>query len=173
MTFAHVQTPSGSGSGATTASATFSPAPTNGNFLIAFVMLGNTSGGFTAASGWTKIDGPNTQQAAFYKIAGAGESTSQSPCTWVTSRDWRCSIGEYSGADPYAPIAKYGWVLDTSTPQDLSAIDPPDSINTAMIGVATNDANRSYTSQTIGGVAANERADGSNGSSAALTVFDR
>lgn len=66
-------------------SATFSVAPTSGNLLVA--MCSNPASG-TAGSGWTN-QAQNTGGTDFYliltKVAGAGESTTQSPMSGVST----------------------------------------------------------------------------------------
>lgn len=66
-----------------------------------------------------------------------------------------------------------GTVADATSPQDLAAIDPTNNIETVMVGFASNDANRTYSGQTIGGVAATERIDEQEVNLASLTVYDR
>lgn len=75
---AHIVQFAKAASGAVTLGST----PVNGNYL--FAMVADT-GGNTVASGWTAINpdtdnsGANLRVHAYYKQAGAGESTSQSP----------------------------------------------------------------------------------------------
>lgn len=65
-----------------TPSFTMSTAPTSGNWLIA-TMYYNGSPTPSAASGWTKISGDNSNgfitMAVYYKLAGGSESTTQTP----------------------------------------------------------------------------------------------
>lgn len=172
-TFTHVQSGSSGANANNSPSHTLAGAPTEGNLLVAGVALGNTSGGFTAANGYTKVDGGNDQTAYFYKVAGASEPAAQAPCTTANSRDWRCAVAEYSGAATSSPLDISGVTADATSPQDQAAINPTDNIDTLMVGFASNDVNRTYTLQSIGGVRANERIDASQNSNASITLFDR
>jgi hypothetical protein len=74
---------------------TFGAAPTNGNYLVALVGM---DVGNTAASGWTRTErltegGTNIRVAAYWKLCGAGESTSQNPST----SDYLVGIWEIAG----------------------------------------------------------------------------
>ena len=73
-----VQQKAATGSG----SVTLAGAPTAGNLLVAFTSDGGTSE--SAASGWTKIAftvAANDGAGIYWKLAGAGESTTQTPTT--------------------------------------------------------------------------------------------
>lgn len=94
-----VQTASNAGGSGITG-ATFGVAPTNGNLLIAF-FLNNTSGGLGA--GWTSMAVNNSIDfgAIAWKVAGAGESTTQNPCS--TAGGAAVTIYEISNAAPSIP----------------------------------------------------------------------
>lgn len=174
MAVAHVQSKTAGANASTTPQVVLDAAPTKDNLLFAAVALGNTSGGFTAINGYTAVAGPNSQVNYFYKLAGASESATQAPCTTGTARDYICSVSEYSGVALSSPLNVSGSNTDATSPQDLSsAINPTDNIDTLMIGVASNDVARTYSGQTIGGTAANERTDASQNANASVSVFDR
>lgn len=169
----HRQSGSSGANASTTPQHTLSSTPIQGNLLVAGVALGNTSGGFTAINGYTEVAGPNNQASYFYKIAGAGESATQAPCTTVTARDYRCAIAEYTANSLTFSLDASGATADATSPQDQAAINPTDNVNAIMVGIATNDVARTYTAQTIGAITAVERVDASQNSNAAVTLFDR
>lgn len=86
---------------ASTSTLTMSTAPTDGNFLIAFVSHFN--GTPTVGSGWTQIvntSGASEGTSAYYKLC-ASESTSQAPTTGFGAGSGGCqTIVEVSGLDP-------------------------------------------------------------------------
>src|SRR6266568_8345782 len=89
---------------------TITSAPTQNNVLLAWVLVAATAIP-TAASGWTAVGsgaGGGTGQGVrasrwFWKVAGSGESTSQTPAA-TQSVAWAASIIEYSGVDTTTPV---------------------------------------------------------------------
>ena len=76
---------------------TLSTAPVNGNLLYAILNTYPTT--MTAATGWTQdvaYDNGGSHCAAFYKYAGASESTTQSPIT-NTEQIWEMVMFEVAG----------------------------------------------------------------------------
>lgn len=91
-----VQTQAVQGSGII--SVTFGSAPTNGNLLVAFLF--DTGGNPTAAGGWTALDLETSaalDTSIFTKVAGAGESTTQTPSS-STGGQTSLIVWEISGA---------------------------------------------------------------------------
>lgn len=89
--------------GASISGATMGSAPTNGNLLVAVIMGNNLD---VPASGWTEFaadftSGPtlDVHFAIFYKFAGAGESTTQTPLNSAQN----CGISIYEIANTGAP----------------------------------------------------------------------
>lgn len=126
----------------TTATATVT-APTQGNLLFAIVTL--TAGGVMTASGtWNKLNettnASGNRSAVFYKVAGAGESTSQAICTWGVSSGWAISYCTASGNHQSAPLDVSGANNDNLSPITLTAaVNPVDSVERLLVGAAAID----------------------------------
>ena len=74
-----------------------SPAPTSGNLLVAITF---GSGGFSLGSGWTRLEYNNSGSyycQVAYKVAGGGESTTQTPATAGGSTTFANGIWEING----------------------------------------------------------------------------
>ena len=82
-------------------------------------------------------------------------------------------MAEYAHDSSSITLDISGAAADATSPQDLAAINPTDNVTTIMVGFATNDVARTYSSQTIGGSAATERVDASQNGNASITLFDR
>lgn len=95
----------GAASGSSVGSVTMAFAPTNGNLLFALTI--NSSGGPSAASGWTQIGNEITSGTWYfymwYKIAGASESAIQSP-TGSLGGTTSLGIWEINGQHATSPI---------------------------------------------------------------------
>lgn len=95
-----VQSRSGvSGGSGAKPGATLLKAPTSGNLLIAICDFIDTGGAPSADTGWTldtSHDNGTFYSAVYYKYAGAGESTSQTP-DGTSRTNWNCVIQEISG----------------------------------------------------------------------------
>lgn len=169
---AHVQTRTATGDSAAP-QVTLLAAPLEGSALTAVVVT-NQNKVQTVAASWTRISGPNDVRSnVYHKVAGAVESTTQAPCTMVAG-EWECGIIEHSGTLATSPLDVSGTNADASTPVDLTAINPTDSIPAVLMGIAIAAGNApTWSGQTIGGVAADERADAAGHSSESFTIFDR
>jgi hypothetical protein len=91
----------------TAPSVTMGTAPVNGNLLVAFVF--GSSSTPTANTGWT-LQTAFSQGSGFWyfymftKVAGAGESTTQSPVTAGSSGYWTVGIYEIDGQNATTPV---------------------------------------------------------------------
>src|SRR5688500_5986668 len=77
---------------------TLAAAPANGDLLVALVSGPVT----TVSSGWAKLTNITStgNGALFWKVAGAGESATQQPCT--TTALWVCVMREYNSSTGWA-----------------------------------------------------------------------
>ncbi len=84
----------------TTCHLTFGAAPTNGNLLVAFMLLDAANGAASANTNWhIETDQDNTdgvRTTVMYKYCGAGESTTQQPIT-NGEQFWGLVIYEIAG----------------------------------------------------------------------------
>lgn len=131
MAISFVQGKDGSGT-----SITLTSAPTNGNLLIASAW--NLSGVPTTGSGWTQIDTLNltVDGATYWKIAGVGESATQTPIGTTTSN---ICIAEFSSTAgfPANPI-------DVHSIKQGTAASPPTVTTTSV--TPTVSANAAFVS---------------------------
>lgn len=132
---AYVQHAANPSSGSTI-SATLPAAPTQGHLLVAWVAQ-NGAVTFTAQDGWTGltvIAAADTGQF-FWKVAGAGESATQTPCTSSGTGAYVCVVGEYDDMDPAPFLVDDG----TNTNQQVktgASITPRAGIEALLVGAA-------------------------------------
>lgn len=149
MAIAHVRSGSGTGSSATP-QVVLAASPASDNLLVAYV---TTPSGFllatnTPSTGWTGLTALSNNDIArvFYKIAGAGESTTQSPIT-ITSASWTCTIAEYSGVDTTTPLDVSNQQNSPAASKFSPSVDPVDAVERLFIGCAFSDGARTYSAQ--------------------------
>jgi hypothetical protein len=180
------------GSGATTGGASNAPqlayAATAGNRLICFVHWNSSTSTPTAANGFALV--PNThvgngaggdQCALFEKVAAGDGSDGPSgfvrPCTLSASNTWGIHVLEYAVDDGYAwdsgADASDGQT-DNANPRTSPSVTPTSGTQAVAVGGVYADAIGAtpWSNKTIGGVAANARAEvGASGVSG--STFDR
>lgn len=173
--FVQVATNSATGSSFT---ATLGTAPTEGSILIAAVSQ-QGSNTWSAGSGWTMLTEATSSDegAIFYKVAGASEGTSQTPGTTDnTARIWTCIVAEYAGPVAATPLLGDAGNADTDSTKTSPAITPTSGVRALIVGMAfSTSSTATFSGHTIGGVAANERADvqsGSGGNANSACLFD-
>ena len=123
MTIAQVQKAEASGTAATTASVTYSPAPVEGNLMVA-VIATQVDKTLTVPSGWTLVLSIlNTSRTSMYfKVAGAGEATVHN-WTWTGTTTWAAFGHEYSGTS-LTPLDQSATSSGNSTAPRTGAITP-------------------------------------------------
>jgi hypothetical protein len=114
---------------------TMTTAPVQGNLLVAVVMTNNAgSSSFNSiGSGWTQIDnvtdGYNSSAVCSiitaYKIAGASESTTQTPATTTVTVSYAVQIWEIAGASGAAPIAAHAATTGVSQSAAPGSVTSP------------------------------------------------
>lgn len=89
-------------------SVTFDATPTQNNLLVAMIFCANATTITMSSGGWTALTSVATGSGGsarafrmFYKIAGAGESTTVS--TTNGNNSWVLTVAEYSGIDTTTP----------------------------------------------------------------------
>lgn len=112
MSVALVQSKSVHAASGQTISITMTTAPTNGNLLLASwdCTAHATGTTYTYGANWTPLlDTPSSGLTSAWKIAGSGESTTQTPITngaqSTILKGFSAAIWEISGAATTAPIA--------------------------------------------------------------------
>ena len=125
------------------ASATFSPAPTEGNLLVC--VTSHRSGAQDASlSSWTKIferdvavDDTSTRRAmaVFAKLAGASEATTVAP-TWSSSASHAVRIGEFNAGTGEE------WDAVTGAVSVSNDNDPTQDANSISTGTTATSANQ-------------------------------
>lgn len=139
---------------------TFSGAPANGNLLVAFAAGPSIS----PAAGWSRAvpeAGVFTKFIdCFFKIAGAGESTTQTPCNSATDN---LLVYEISGAN----LGNTNWGSQNST---AAATTLPSSKNSGglIIGAAYNESDGTFPSSVTG---ASLDAQHANSTTSSITGF--
>jgi hypothetical protein len=132
-------------------------APASGNLLVAYSALSGqtrTQDANTAA-GW--VEGSENVSgdtgSMYYKICGAGESTTQQPSIMDASGAWLCEMVEWH--------ADNGWDISTilasansdanATKTFAMAVDPPDGVVALIVCAARAATNETWSGQTING----------------------
>jgi hypothetical protein len=151
----------------TSASATFTSAPTAGNLLVAWV-ISNTTTVITNAGGWTPMTssaggtgGSTRSFRGFYKIAAVGESSS--PAFAVGSGAWGLVILEYQGVDGVTPLLIENSQLNASGTVTTPTVTPTASKEVVIsfaLGTSAG-TNTTFSAEQINASATgvNERAD--------------
>lgn len=127
-----------------TNSVVMAAAPTQFNLLVAITSdLGSSE---TAGSGWTKINftaGAQDGSGFFWKVAGASESTTQTPLTALSTGS--VTVFEFSNATPAAL-----WInnVDLSGTAIAASITIARKVAPLVVGVATNRSTTGPTSIT-------------------------
>jgi hypothetical protein len=173
MAVSLVQTGTGGSGSSVAVSGTMSPAPVQGNLLLAWVATALTTQ-LVANTGWTiptggtafgGTGGTGRSVAWVYKWAAAGESTTQTPVTG--SSTYGLWIAELSGLDPTLPIDVCAAQTTASgATQNLPTISPASGVERFFIGAwSTRGAGlNKMSAETIGGVSATEFVDFAQGS---------
>lgn len=159
MAIARVQGPRAGSTAGTPAVATYLSTPTSGNLLIA-VIRGSTAASNASISGWTKavnvLYSGAGEVVLFYKVAGAGESTSVS-VAWTSSTQTDISIEEWGGftgtptLDKTASTATTGGAVasrssgTTATTTDANEL----CIAAWAMGASVTAASQSYTNSFV------------------------
>jgi hypothetical protein len=101
-----VQQQTGNTSGGNSVTATFSPAPTQNNLLIARAFCSTNNRNWTMNSaGWTQaVQGPGQRGIMFYKIAGASEAANVQLTVDGATTNLRLNIDEYEGIATASPL---------------------------------------------------------------------
>lgn len=156
MTISQVQFVSGTSS-INAQSATLGAAPTNGNLLVACLWR-RRFGTITPGSGWSLItDAINMnpvasqQSGILWKVAGSGESATQSPGTWSgTPAESRVTIAEYSGlsATPHDVDYTGKTSMQSATVTQDMAITPTAGGEVLIVGIWHKVNGGNYTNPT-------------------------
>ena len=146
---------------------TLAVAPTQHNLLIALVADESTSP--TAAAGWTLITSASAAHDGYgilWKLAGAGESTTQTPCS--DTHAGTITMFEISNAAPGActAVTEFSGTSIPETPTNTKATGGGGII----VGVYVNRTTNAPTSITGTGVSADNTASGSSRYAAAFHI---
>lgn len=117
-----------------TNSVTLGTGPVQGNLLLAITT--DLGVGETASAGWTKISftsAANDGAGFFWKVAGAGESTTQAPLTGLTTGS--TTVFEISNATPAALFANN---VDLSGTAIAASLTGAKVVGGLILGVACN-----------------------------------
>ncbi len=147
-----VQSKSGSAASTGTHSLVMDGAPTNGSLLVAGVVV-NALCDLTAAGSWTKlheVDSTNITFGVFYKIAGAGESTTQTVCTSSVNGTNGIIIAERATPDGTLGVTSDA-IADILGAVKTSPSITPSANGRITFGYAAAAGNRTWTLQNIGG----------------------
>jgi hypothetical protein len=131
---------------------TFSPAPAEGDLVVIGVAVNSTGRTFTAANGYSLLTkGSNGDEGIIcWKIAGAGESGTQAPCTINTSVTWRAG-GRYAtpGAGMTAELLGEDTQNESTSPFTTSSIAVPDNVGAYFFAMAHSDGETVYSNREI------------------------
>ena len=179
MAIAHVQSKGAVGSSATPA-VTLDTGPTQGNLLVASVFSSSTTAIGASASGFTVLtstsggSGGSTRAARMlYKVAGAGEASTITLS--AGNAPWSMNVVEYSGTAASPLNIDNAQINASSTSQPTPSVTisgtPTEAVAVCMGGVRSGSV--TFSSETIGGVAANERVDSPGSGVASSALYDR
>lgn len=149
MAIAFVQKTNLTFHGSATASAIFGVAPTSGNLLVAFCSSFNALSLFSAAAGWHRFTAELADNGSgyygssmFWKVAGAGESTTQTVATLsVNADDLTCQIAEYSGCAGSSPRDVSNSQQDSNTSTKTTPTITPTAGNNVLLVGAVHGGN--------------------------------
>jgi hypothetical protein len=163
-----------SANGAMTA-VTMSAAPANGNLLVAIIYSVAVP---TLSSGWTLIGGSYLQQTglwymhAAYKVAGASESTSQSPMTNSGGTYWTTGIWEVTGQNATTPILGAPSSYSSSAAIGQTVTLPSGANTLALMSVCPASFQNTTITAALGAATLNVNASGAAGAHAAYGWTD-
>ncbi|HVP57596.1 MAG TPA: hypothetical protein VMU02_05825 [bacterium] len=107
--------------GSSISTVTMGSAPTHGNLLICFQLKGNVSAGSGWHEGWTADSGGANFSRVLWKIAGAGESTTQTPLSTTTA----CVLAVFEVSGGIAGcVPDYGDATGTSKALGATCVSP-------------------------------------------------
>lgn len=162
-----------------TAAATLSATPTAGNLLVAFVYYKNGTTTIASNNGYTSLGvikdagvGAQTAGALYYKIAGAGETTTPSwDLPGAGSMEWICGIEEWYGLHPSTPADVDGGGATAGSTSFVcgSAVNPTDSKEMLVIMGFGSRTAISWSAQATDGNSITERWDTTNTISASFS----
>lgn len=155
MSFTRVRDGTHVSSTATNVAVTFAAAPAQGNLLVAMVESASAQ---AVAAGWNALTAITNGDVScmYWKLCGAGESTSQICCT-VTSNTSRVAvIAEYStpnGWNSTQPEVSTQNADNNAAKVITGACNPADGVERLVIGGIGSDGARTYTTQQVNGSA--------------------
>lgn len=159
MAIAHVRSGTGSADNATV-SVTLGAAPAEGNLLVAMVSFPSGAETLAATGTWTELTrvDPADKSALYWKVAGAGESATQSPALASDAKTWVCAMAEYSGCATTTPLEAETATSDAdATKTTTGTCDPTDGVERLIVVGAASDGNRTFSAQKVNGSTTGDR----------------
>lgn len=135
MAITRVQSDTDTGT-STAPTATLAAAAAEGSLLVCALRVNSATASVTPRAGWTKLTEVTSSQRTclLYRVAGAVEPATLSPCDLSASVAWSCIGVEYSGTALANVLDVEGAQVDNNAVKTSPAVGPSDLVERLALG---------------------------------------